>query len=254
MEQTIKVGWLFSNMFNLHGDRGNLLAIQAEGERRGYHVEVEQINLETATFNPMDFDFLFCPPGEIEHFAVAAAYLEPHRKELMDYIETKPMLVTGTSVALFGETITRDDQSTIRGLGIIEIDTRENHAVYGDDLYYSCQYNGKEMEIVGSQIQMIDLDIKEESPFGRLKYGYGNNGETRFEGVISGKGIFTNTLGPVLVCNPWLTEEIINLIETNMSWPVGENHRDNMLELKSLKTKIAHIDKKESRLKKLSER
>ena len=85
----------------------------------------------------------------------------------------------------------------IRGLGIIEIETRENHAVYGDDLYYSCQYNGKEMEIIGSQIQMMDLDIKEESPFGRLKYGYGNNGETKFEGVISGKRYFYQYPGPV---------------------------------------------------------
>ena len=110
------------------------------------------------------------------------------------------------------------------------------------------------MEIVGSQIQMIDLDIKEESPFGRLKYGYGNNGETKFEGIISGKGMFTNTLGPVLVCNPWLAEEIINLIEANKNWPIGEDHRDNTLEIKSLKSKISHIDKKESRLKKLSER
>ncbi|MDD3307274.1 MAG: cobalamin biosynthesis protein CobQ [Acetobacterium sp.] len=254
MEQTIKVGWLFNNMFNLHGDRGNLLAIRAEGERRGYRVEVEPINLDTASFDPMNFDFLFCPPGEIEHFEVVAAYLEPHRKELMDYIETRPMLVTGTTVALFGETIARDDQSTIRGLGIIEVETRENHAVYGDDLYYSCQYNGKEMEIIGSQIQMIDLEIKEESPFGRLKYGYGNNGKTKVEGIISGKGIFTNTLGPVLVCNPWLTEEIINLIEANKHWPVWEEPRDNTLELESLKTKIAHINKKETRLKNISER
>lgn len=254
MEQIIKVGWLFNNMFNLHGDRGNLLAIRAEGERRGYRVEVEQINLDTVDFNPMDYDFLFCPPGEIEHFAVVAAYLEPHRKELMAYIETRPMLVTGTTVGLFGETINRDDQSSIRGLGIIEIEICENHAVYGDDLYYSCQYNGKEMEIVGSQIQMIDLDIKEESPFGRLKYGYGNNGETRFEGVISGKGIFTNTLGPMLVCNPWLTEEIVNLIEINKNWPVWEDHRDNVLELDSLTTKSAHIERKESRLKPINER
>jgi len=254
MEQTIKIGWLFNNSFNLHGDRGNLLAVQAEGQRRGYQVLVEQINLDTKCFNPMDFDFLFCPPGEIEHFEAAAAFLEPHRKVLMDYIETRPMLVTGTSVAIFGESITRDDQSTIRGLGIIEVVTRENHAVYGDDLYYSCQYNGKEMDIVGSQIQMIDLEIKEESPFGRLKYGYGNNGETKFEGVISGKGIFTNTLGPLLVCNPWLTEEIFNLIETNRNWPIWEDHRDNSLELKSFKTKLAHIDKKETRLKKISER
>lgn len=254
MEQTIKVGWLFSNIFNLHGDRGNLLAIKAEGERRGYRVEVEQLNLDTVNFNPLDFDFLFCPPGEIEHFEAVAAFLEPRRKDLIAYIETRPMLVTGTSVGLFGETIARDDQSMIRGLGIIEIESRENHAVYGDDLYYSCQYNGKEMEVIGSQIQMMDLDIKEESPFGRLKYGYGNNGETKFEGVISGKGIFTNTLGPVLVCNPWLTEEIVNLIEANKDWPIWEDHRDNSLELDSLRSKTAHIDKKESRLKRMNER
>lgn len=254
MEQTIKVGWLFNNMFNLHGDRGNLLAIQAEAKRRGYRVEVTQINLDTETFNPLDFDFLFCPPGEIEHFEAVAAYLEPHRNELMAYIETRPMLVTGTTVALFGETIKRDDQSEIIGLGIIEIEARENHAVYGDDLYYTCQYNGKEMEMIGSQIQMIDLDIKEESPFGWLKYGYGNNGKTKFEGVISGKGIFTNTLGPVLVCNPWLTEEIINLIEVNKTWPVWDEHRDNSLELKSQKSKMVHINKKETRLKRISER
>ncbi len=254
MEQTIKVGWLFNNLFNLHGDRGNLLAIRAEAKRRGYQVEVTPINLDTKTFNPQAFDFLFCPPGEIEHFTAVAAYLEPHRNALMAFIENRPLLVTGTSVALFGETIKRDDQSEIIGLGIIEIESRENHVVYGDDLHYHCQYNGKELEIVGSQIQMIDLAIKEESPFGRLKYGYGNNGKTKFEGIISGKGIFTNTLGPLLVCNPWLTEEIITLIETNKRWPVWEEHRDNSLELQSLKSKITHLNQKETRLTSINER
>jgi hypothetical protein len=87
-----------------------------------------------------------------------------------------------------------------------------------------------------------------------LKYGYGNNGEPRFEGVISGKGIFTSTLGPVLVCHPGLTEEIINLIESNKNWPVWEDHRDNTLELESLKSKIVHIEKKETRLKDITVR
>lgn len=150
--------------------------------------------------------------------------------------------------------IHRDDNSTIEGLGILSLETTENHSVYGDDIYYSCQYNGKEMEIIGSQIQMMDLEINEESPFGRLKYGYGNTGKTKYEGAISGKGIFTNTLGPILVCNPWLTEEIINLIEVNKGWTAFEAHRDNSLELMSLKTKTALIEKKETRLVKLSER
>lgn len=254
MAQIIKIGWLFPNMFNLHGDRGNILAITAEAQRRGYAVEIEQISQDTETFNPMDYDFLFCPPGEMEHFKPVVEFLEPHKDELSAFIEEHPMLVTGTTVSLFGEMIQRDDQSTIKGLGMLSLETTENHSVYGDDIYFSCQYNGKVMEIIGSQIQMMDIAINEESPFGRLKYGYGNTGKTKFEGVISGKGIFTNTLGPILVCNPWLTEEIINLIEVNKGWTAFEEHRDNDLELKSLKTKTALIEKKETRLKKLSER
>ena len=254
MAQSIKIGWLFPNMFNLHGDRGNILAVKAEAQRRGYTVEIEQINLGTKSFNPWDYDFLFCPPGEMEHFKPVIEFLEAHKDDLIAYIEEHPMLVTGTTISLFGKKIQRDDKSTIAGLGILDLETTENHAVYGDDLYYSCRYNGKEMEIIGSQIQMMDIEINEESPFGRLKYGYGNTGKTKFEGAMSGKGIFTNTLGPILVCNPWLTEEIINLIEANKGWPAIEAARDNSLELKSLKTKTALIEKKESRLIKLSER
>ncbi|AFA49154.1 type 1 glutamine amidotransferase [Acetobacterium woodii] len=254
MAKTIKIGWLFPNMFNLHGDRGNILAIKAEGERRHYDIEIEQINLDTKNFNPLDYDFLFCPPGEMQHFKAVVAFLEPYQDKLIDFIENRPMLVTGTTISLFGKLISRNDGSTINGLGIINIETTENSAVYGDDLYYNCRYNGKELEIVGSQIQMMNVEINEESPFGWLQYGYGNTGNTKFEGVISGKAIFTNTLGPILVGNPWLTEEIINLIESNKGWETWEKQRNNALESNSLTTKIALITKKETRLKKVSER
>lgn len=254
IKMIIKVGWLFPNTFNLHGDRGNILAIQAEGLRRGYTVEVEQINLDSKKFDPMDYDFLFCPPGEMEHFSPVIDFLKPHKESILEFNENRPMLVTGTSISLFGEELHRDDKSSIKGLGIISLEAYENHSVYGDDLYFSCQYNGKEMEIIGSQIQMMHLEIQEESPFGRLKYGFGNTGNTKYEGVISGKGIFTNTLGPILVCNPWLTEEIMNLIERNKGLTTWDIPRDNTLELKSLKTKVALIEKKESKLIKISER
>lgn len=254
MTEKIKIGWLFPNTFNLHGERGNILALEAEAKRRGYGVEITQVSLDSINFTPLDYDFLFCSPGEMEHFPAVIDYLEKSKDALISYAENHPMLVTGTSVSLFGTRIHREDNTVIKGLGIIDVETYENPAVYGDDLFFRCQYNGKEMEIIGSQIQMMNLDIKEESPFGRLIYGYGNTGKTKFEGVMSGKGIFTNTLGPILVCNPWLTEEILNLIECNRGWPLWEEHRDNTLELRSLKTKVALINKKETRLIKIDER
>lgn len=246
MAGILKIGWLFPNTLNLHGERGNILAIKAEGFRRGYNVEVHQITFETKDFDPVNYDFLFCAPGEIVHFPEIVRFLAPHQPGLMAFIETRPLLVTGTSIAIFGEKTYRSDEYTIPGLSILSIQCSENKAVYGDDLYYTCRYNGKEMSIIGSQIQMMNLEICEERPFGHLKYGYGNSGKTKQEGVMKGKGIFTNTLGPLLVCNPWLTEEIINLIEVNKGIRPCEIKRDNTLEENSFKTKTNLIKSKET--------
>ena len=248
MTHLLKIGWLFPNTFNLHGDRGNILAMKAEAIRRGYAVEVVKITLDTQDFNPMDYDFLFCAPGEMVHFPEIIRFLTPYKKALIDYIENRPLLVTGTSIALFGEEIICSEEYTIPGLGILKIQCFENKAVYGDDLFFTCNYNGKEMSIIGSQIQMMNLEILEEKPFGHLNYGYGNTGKTKLEGVVSGKGMFTNTLGPILVCNPWLTEEIVNLIEVNKNISLCQVKRDNTLEKKSLITKVEFIKNKETAL------
>ncbi|MBK5245019.1 MAG: cobalamin biosynthesis protein CobQ [Eubacteriaceae bacterium] len=248
MTNSLKIGWLFPNTLNLHGERGNILAIKAEGIRRGCGVEVHKITLDTQDFNPMDYDFLFCAPGEMVHFPEIIRFLTPCKEELLAYIENRPMLVTGTSIGLFGAEIIRSEEYTIAGLGILKIKCSENKAVYGDDLLFTCHYNDKEMSIIGSQIQMMNLDIFEEPPFGHLNYGYGNTGKTKKEGVIKGKGIFTNTLGPILVCNPWLTEEIVNLIEANKNISLCQIKRDNTLEEKSLITKVDFIKNKETAL------
>ncbi|MGL4607398.1 MAG: type 1 glutamine amidotransferase [Eubacteriaceae bacterium] len=247
MNKELKIGWLFSNTFNLHGDRGNMLAIEKEGQRRGYEVTIHKITFETNDFNPMDYDVLYAGPGQIENFSEVVKFLNPLKKKLTQFIENRPLLVTGTTISLFGNEILRSNGTTIKGLDLINIDSKENLAIYGDDLYYTVNFNGKDLSIVGNQIQMVDIDIKEEEPFGALIYGYGNNGKTEYEGVKKGYGVFTNTLGPLLVFNPWFTEEIVNVIDKNKGG-VQMEERDNTLEKNSFKTKVSYIMNKVSNL------
>lgn len=248
MANELKIGWLFSNTFTLHGDRGNVLAMVKEGERRGYQVVLDEITFESKNFKPMNYDFLFMAPGQIVDFTEVLKFLLPYKKDFIEFIKTRPLLVTGTSLAFFGEKLSRADGSIVEGMGILNIESFENKAVYGDDLLFDIKYNNKEMSIIGSQIQMIDIDIKTESPFGTLSYGFGNNGKTKFEGVQKDYGIFTNTLGPLLVCNPWLTEELLNTIETFKGKEVFSKKRDNEIEEKSFKTKSRYILNKTSNL------
>lgn len=254
MKPQIKIAWLFPHVFSLHGDRGNLLALEHECRRRGYLPVVEVISLDTKVFDPLDYDLILCPPGEIKDFKAVIDYLRPHQEAFATFIKERPLLVTGTSISLFATSIKRFDGDLIKGLDLIKVDSVENDLVYGDDLYYHCSYNQVEMKIFGSQIQMAQVNLIDEKPFGVLEYGYGNTGETRGEGIKKEKAIFTNTLGPILVCNPWLTIELINVVEKYKKLKVFDQKRNNDLEIKSLKAKSAFIMTKKSELLPIDQR
>lgn len=246
---TLKIGWLFPDTLFLHGERGNLLALKRFAGMAGFEAEVDKIDFHTENFVPDDYDILFCAPGEISSFTIVRDWLKPHTDELKKFVESgKPLIVTGTSVALFGKQIVRTDGSQIDGLGVIRIISTENEEVYGDDSYFKCSYNGQEMEIIGNQIQMNDIDLNGEQPFGRLLYGYGNTGKDRNEGVIKNNSIFTNTLGPMLVCDPWLTVEIIKVAADHRGDEIRNIEYDMELEKKSFDTKKGLIKTKESSL------
>ena len=207
-----KIAWLFPDTMYLHGERGNILALARYAEFAGYTPSVVKVDFDTEDFDPAAYDILFVAPGEVVSFPSVIQWLRPYRDKLEAYVASgRPMLVTGTSIGLFGRKITREDGTVFEGLGMIGLETKERDSVYGDDDYFRVNYNGEEMEIIGSTIQMCDFRMEDEKPFGELIYGYGNNGKDRQEGVQVRNAVFTNALGPVLVCNPWLTKEMIRV-------------------------------------------
>ncbi len=244
-----KIAWLFPDTLFLHGERGNLLALARYAQMAGLAPEVIKIDFSTEDFDPASFDVIFCAPGEISSFPAVAEWLAPYRDKLAEFVfGGGPLIVTGTSVGLFGNKVIRSDGSEFDGLGIIFTDFRENEEVYGDDVYFRCEYNNEIMEVIGNQIQMGDLIIHEEKPFGEMFYGYGNTGKTREEGVQKWNSIFTNTLGPMLVCNPWLTEEIIKVAAARRELEIQPTGYDMKLEQDSFATKKEFILTKETHL------
>lgn len=241
----LNIAWLFPDTLYLHGERGNILALSRFAKMAGLEPVVEKIDFTTENFSPMDYDIIFCPPGEITSFPVLMKHLEPKKDELRAFIEAgRPLIATGTSVALWCEKVKRSDGTEFDGLGLIKADALENEKVYGDDNNFICTYNGKDIEVLGNQIQMADFENKGAEPFGKLLYGYGNTGKTREEGFKAGNSIFTNTLGPMLVLAPELTMEIIKVAAANKNADVRDFDYDMEIEQKSFATKKAFIAKK----------
>lgn len=246
---TIKTAWLFPDTLYLHGERGNILALERFAKMYGLNAQTDKIDFESTDFDPMDYDVIFCPPGEITSFPVILEYLRPLRESFKEYVNAgRPLIATGTSIALWCDTVKRTDGAVIDGLSILSVDVQENEAVYGDDIFFKCSYNGADLEIIGNQIQMVDFVNKGEETFGDLTYGYGNTGKDTGEGFKKVNSVFTNSLGPVLVTNPWLTAEIIRVAAANRGIALPESGFDFSLEKKSFETKKNFIMKKESRL------
>lgn len=245
----LKIAWLFPDTLYLHGERGNILALERISKLKGLETRVDKIDFDTAEFDPMAYDIIFCPPGEIVSFPVILAYLKPYAPAFEAFVAAgKPLIATGTSVALWCRQVQRADGSAFGAMGLLQAAAKEKTAVYGDDINFDCQYGGAELEILGNQIQMADFVSEGEEPFGSLLYGYGNTGRDRCEGFKKENSIFTNTLGPMLVTNPWLTEKIVETAAAAAGLAVSGEKIDMELEHRSFQAKKAFIKGKTTRL------
>lgn len=233
----ITVGWMYPNLLNLHGERGSVQALVHVGKKMGINVNVVRIEDFDDPIPLDELDLLLFLPGEIETFRhlIPALRSQP----LSDYLENDGYaLAIGTTGLLFGKSITRLDGSVLEALGCLDMTAKERKFVWGDDLHF--RLNGSEMELVGSQIMMADVDAR--VPLGTTIYGRGNN-NTGSEGARSKNLIYTNCLGPLLVKNPWFGEQLIRdiLRRKNIELEVNVDHS---LAVDSFNTTLDFIKKK----------
>lgn len=198
------ITWCYKDILNLHGDRGNLMALKKVGELLGLKVTIKKIDHYQ---DPIDFkhtDILFFNPGELRVVPSIIEALTKQKEALDNYIKSnKFLIVIGSTGAVFSKKLIRNDQ-IISGLGYLDMECHERETIYGDDLLFSI----KNMEINGSQIQMMDTIVNKDIRLGTITYGHGNCGK-QDEGAKYKNLIFTNCLGPVFVKNPWYAEKII---------------------------------------------
>lgn len=236
----ITVGWMYPNLLNLHGERGSVQNLERIGKRMSIEVEILRIEDFSQPIPFEKLDLMMFLPGEIVLFPKLISALKD--SGLKEYLDKGGYLVAiGTSGLLFGKSILREDGSTVEGLGYLDMTAKERKYVWGDDLHL--KINGTEQELIGSQIQMTDVDAKE--PLATTLYGMGNN-NSGAEGARYKNLIYTNCLGPLFVKNPWFAETIFNDILQQKGLPTVTPESDPIAE-QSFASTLEFIKKKQSR-------
>lgn len=242
-EKSINLLWMYPDMLNLHGDRGNILALGRVAERMGITLNITKVERFNEKIDFEKADLIFFNPGELKVSLKVLDRLKVDIREVEKYIAAnKYIIAIGTTGCIFGKEIEKcGDENHIKGLDFFDMYSKERETVIGDDIYFSID---DKQEIIGSQIHMMDFEVNEAQALGEIKYGYGNNG-TKLEGARVNNLIFTNALGPVFVKNPWWAETILNQIAKTkgidtMDIPV-ENYE---VEIKSFNSIKELIEKK----------
>ena len=246
-QRNIRFTYLFPDSFNLHGDRGNAMAFERVTQRMNASFEYRKIDSFEDELNFDDTDILFVSPGELRTCEGIAKLLMPKREQFVRYQERGgTMIVVGTSIALFAKETVRMDGSRFEGLHLVDASCTERKITYSNDEVYTCERFGEPMQIVGGQIQMIDISRNGEEALGTVSYGYGNC-HAEDEGIVKDRFIFTNTLGPVFIKNPWFAAEIIGNILSQNENNIEYRMPDFSLEHKSNEQIIEFINIKKEK-------
>ena len=203
----LNILWLWPDILNLHGCRGNAMALVRVAELYGITANIKRVTRLTDSFDPNDADIILLGSGELSVMPDIAGALLKQLPSINNFIENGGVLfATGTTAAALGVHTTRLDGSHIYGVGLLDIECKEREVVLGDDCIFKCDDS---YDNYGIQIQMIDIKLAEgQNPLGKICYGYGNNGQGT-EGAVKEGLVFTNAQGPVLTKNPWLTLDLI---------------------------------------------
>ena len=251
MMRELNIAWMYPDILSLHGDKGNVMAFNRIGRLLGIRVNVSKIENYEDLIDFKNTDILLFNSGEIKVMAPIINALNKQKQELDAYINAnKTVLLIGTSGMVMAKNLRRCDGSVMEGLSYLDMEGCEREFIYGDDIYYKTAEEPYQ-EIIGCQIQMLDITLHKAAALGNLLYGRGNNEKgAKGEGAKYKNVIFTNALGPLLVKNPWYCESLIKEAMRQKGVDIEEkiDPQEYETELKSLACIKEFINKK-ARLK-----
>ena len=246
------INWMFPDVLDLYGDRGNIMALERLGRRLGFDVVIRRVESFSAA-GEADFS-VFCS-GDLD----VVSSLARDKSGIENLLAgSKKILVFGTTGALFGGETVRLSRPGFCGLGLLDAEIKERPAYLvnfkypaGNDylLELDAEYAKEGFDCAsGVYLKSVTVNAAPEvKPFAKVLFGLDNTGELEhagFDGAVFGNVIWTNLLGPALVKNPWLTLSLIEKV-TGKHFPIDEEMREFWeFELKSLHEFKEFIKKK----------
>lgn len=196
----IVIAYLYYDLLNLYGEKGNLKEIIKELKNQDINYEIKYLSInDNLKFE--NYDLVIMNAGTENNQKIAIKHLKKYKKDLKKAIEdNKFFLITGNAIDLFGRNLLK---SKDKFLGIFKYDiVRTDKRIVNDALFKDQNDN----LIIGFQNQSSYLTNIKYPLFTKI-IGFGSNNDV--EGIHYKNFYGTYLLGPLLIRNPLFFESFL---------------------------------------------
>jgi len=208
--ERVVVGHLYPSYLNIYADRGNIAVLAARAAWRGLELDVRAI--EPGGRTPPDVDLFYVGGGQDREQTLIAPDLAARGPALVEAIASgAAALAVCGGYQLLGRFYRGRDGREMAGAGVLPLYTIAGERRMIGDVLLECRLDPGVVRTLAGFENHAGRTILDEGaePLGRVVSGFGNDGESGFEGCRLGRALGTYLHGPLLPRNPWLGDWLL---------------------------------------------
>ncbi len=215
MKSKLIIGWLYPELMNIYGDRGNVITLSKRAQWRDIDVEVKMLNPGFSENELKECNLLLMGGAQDKQQVIVNDDLKSKRKSLSEHIEKGvPGLYVCGGFQFLGKYYEEADGTIVDGLGIFDLYTKnpggDSKRLIGN-LAVETDFLG-EQGLIGFENHGGRTFLGESvEALGHVLSGYGNNGDDETEGARYKNSFGTYMHGPILPKNPHFADYLITL-------------------------------------------
>lgn len=207
----IVVGHLYPDYLNIYADRGNIAVLERRASWRGHELEVRSLSVGDQV-RPGEHDLMYVGGGQDREQALVAEDLVTKAAGVLEAVAggTAVLAVCG-GYQLLGRSYRDLSGAELPGVGLFPLETVAGTTRMIGDVLLQCEFEpGERRTLAGFENHagrtLLDAGA---DPLGRVVAGFGNDGESGWEGCRVGRAVGTYLHGPLLPRNPWFADWVL---------------------------------------------
>ena len=208
---TIRVGHLYPEYLNIYADRGNIAVLSRRAAWRGHDLEVHAIGMGDPVV-PGAHDLLYVGGGQDREQALVSGDIAGKGGALRESVEGGAVvLAVCGGYQLLGHFYRDRSGAELPGAAVLPLHTLAGDRRMIGDVLLECELDRGDRRTIAGFENHAGRTILEDGaePLGRVVAGFGNDGESGFEGCRAGRVVGTYLHGPLLPRNPWLADWLL---------------------------------------------